>query len=289
MSSLTLEYATTRALPRTAPAFLTRLLRRRGSTLVLLLLAAVVLVALFGGFLAPYDPIDVQVVNKLRPPGPTHPMGTDPLGRDIFSRLLAGAGQSVQSVLVIMTSAVALGMLLGSLAGFFGGVVDEVIMRVTDVFLAFPAFVLALAIAGALGPSLINAMLAVSIVWWPWYARLVRGQVLALKQEQYVEAARCMGCSNARIMARHILPNFLVPVIVQATLDMGAALVTTASLSYIGMGAQPPSPEWGAMLNQARQYFLNAWWLTFFPGLAIFVTVLIFNFFGDLVRAALPN
>jgi peptide/nickel transport system permease protein len=163
------------------------------------------------------------------------------------------------------------------------------LMRVTDVFLAFPALVLALAITGALGPDLTTAMLAVSVVWWPWYARLIRGQVLSLKHEPYVEAARSLGCSDGRVVGRHILPNAVAPVVVQATLDMGAALVTTASLGYIGMGAQPPSAEWGAMLSQARSFFLNAWWLTAFPGVAIFLTVLIFNAVGDLARATLSR
>jgi peptide/nickel transport system permease protein len=235
---------------------------------------------------APYDPEAVAVSQRLKPPSREHPMGTDPLGRDVLSRVLAGARVSLPSVLIIVASAVGVGVIVGAVAGFSGGKVDVVVMRVTDVFLAFPALVLALAIAGALGPSLTNAMLAVSIVWWPWYARLVRGQVLSVKQEPFVEAARSLGCRGERLLGRHILPNSLTPVVVQATLDMGAALVTTASLGYIGMGAQPPSPEWGAMLSQGRSFFLNAWWLTAFPGCAIFLTVLILNGAGDVVRAS---
>jgi peptide/nickel transport system permease protein len=287
MSSLTLEYGTRRDVR--VPAFLARLRRRRGSALVFLLIALLFVAVAFGTALAPQNPVGADVANRLKAPSRDHLMGTDPLGRDVFSRVLVGARTSIKSAVLIIASAVALGTLLGAIAGFFGGLIDDAVMRLTDCFLAFPALVLALTIAGALGPNLTNAMLAVSIVWWPWYARLVRGQVLSIKQEPYVEAARCLGCGNTRIMSRHILPNFLAPVIVQATLDIGAALVTTASLSYIGMGAQPPSPEWGAMLNQARSFFLNAWWLTAFPGLAIFLTVLIFNAAGDLVRSALPN
>jgi peptide/nickel transport system permease protein len=252
-------------------------------------LALLVVMTLFGSRMGPFDPDEVQVGQRLQPPSREHPMGTDPLGRDVASRVLAGAQVSIPSVLLIVVSALIVGVTLGAIAGYLGGPVDNVLMRVTDVFLAFPALVLALAITGALGPDLTTAMLAVSVVWWPWYARLIRGQVLSLKHEPYVEAARSLGCSDGRVLGRHILPNAVAPVVVQATLDMGAALVTTASLGYIGMGAQPPSAEWGAMLSQARSFFLNAWWLTAFPGLAIFLTVLIFNAVGDLARATLSR
>jgi peptide/nickel transport system permease protein len=277
MSSSTLVFATPRA-SRT-PATVDRL-RRPDNLLLGVCLAFFLAVVLFGAGLAPRDPLKPEMRVRLQPPSAAHLMGTDPLGRDVFSRVLAGTQLSVRSVVVIIVSAVGLGMIVGAIAGYVGGWVDDAIMRVTDLFLAFPALVLALAIAGALGPSLTNAMLAVSVVWWPWYARLVRGQVLSLKEEPYVEAARAAGAHDARILGRHILPNFLSPVIVQATLDMGAALVTTASLSFIGMGAQPPSPEWGAMLSDGRSFFLNAWWLSAFPGLAIFLTVLLWNAVG---------
>jgi peptide/nickel transport system permease protein len=252
-------------------------------------LGLLLLATLFGSRIGPFDPDEVQVAQRLQPPSREHLMGTDPLGRDVASRVLAGAQVSIPSVLLIVVSAVSVGVTLGAIAGYLGGRVDNALMRVTDVFLAFPALVLALAITGALGPDLTTAMLAVSVVWWPWYARLIRGQVLSIKHEAYVEAARALGCGGGRILGRHILPNAVAPVVVQATLDMGAALVTTASLGYIGMGAQPPSAEWGAMLSQARSFFLNAWWLTAFPGLAIFLTVLIFNAAGDLARATLSR
>lgn len=287
MSSLTLASGTPSA--RRAPALALRLRRQRGGLLVLAALALVLVVVLFGRELAPNDPLKPQMTIRLKGPSSAHWMGTDPLGRDVFSRVLMGARVSLKSVLVIIVSAVGVGMLLGAIGGYFGGLLDDAIMRVTDCFLAFPALVLALTIAGALGPSLTNAMLAVSVVWWPWYARLTRGQVLAVKEEPYVEAARSIGASNRRILGRHIAPNIVAPIIVQATLDMGSALVTTAGLSFIGMGAQPPSPEWGAMLSQGRGFFLNAWWLSAFPGLAIFLAVLIFNAAGELVRAALPK
>ena len=287
MSSSTLAFATPSGTRTTT--FRARLSRQRGSVLLLAFLILFLIIVVFGATLGTHDPLKPEMRARLQGPSADHLMGTDPLGRDIFSRVLAGAQLSIRSVIVIIASAVGLGTLVGAIAGYFGGVIDDVVMRVTDLFFAFPALVLALAIAGALGPSLTNAMLAVSVVWWPWYARLVRGQVLSIKEEPYVEAARSVGAHDAHIIGRHILPNFLSPVIVQATLDMGAALVTTASLSFIGMGAQPPSPEWGAMLSDGRSFFLNAWWLSAFPGLAIFLTVLLFNAAGRRLRLALPN
>ncbi|MFN8589884.1 MAG: nickel transporter permease [Thermomicrobiales bacterium] len=287
MSSLTLVSATPRAPALSAPR--EWIARHRRDLPLLTALALFVIIVLFGAALAPFDPLKPDMKARLQPPGAIHLMGTDPLGRDIFSRVLAGAQLSIRSVVVIIISAVGIGMMVGALAGYAGGLVDDVIMRITDLFLAFPALVLALAIAGALGPSLTNAMLAVSVVWWPWYARLVRGQVLSIKAEPYVEAARAIGASDPRIVRRHIVPNFLSPVIVQATLDIGAALVITASLSFIGMGAQPPSPEWGAMLSDGRSFFLNAWWLSAFPGLAIFLTVLLCNAAGRRLHLSLPG
>ena len=286
MSSLTLASATPSTLQ---PSASKRWRHQWRIAFTMLPLALLVVMTLFGSRIGPFDPDEVQVGQRLQPPSREHPMGTDPLGRDVASRVLAGAQVSIPSVLVIVVSALIVGITLGAIAGYLGGPVDNALMRVTDVFLAFPALVLALAITGALGPDLTTAMLAVSVVWWPWYARLIRGQVLSLKHEPYVEAARSLGCSDGRVLGRHILPNAVAPVVVQATLDMGAALVTTASLGYIGMGAQPPSAEWGAMLSQARSFFLNAWWLTAFPGLAIFLTVLIFNAVGDLARATLSR
>jgi peptide/nickel transport system permease protein len=286
MSSLTLASATPSTLQ---PSASKRWRHQWRTAFTILPLVLLLVMTLFGSRIGPFDPDEVQVGQRLQPPSREHLMGTDPLGRDVASRVLAGAQVSIPSVLLIVVSAVIVGVTLGAIAGYLGGPIDNVLMRVTDVFLAFPALVLALAITGALGPDLTTAMLAVSVVWWPWYERLIRGQVLSLKHEPYVEAARSLGCSDGRVLGRHILPNAVAPVVVQATLDMGAALVTTASLGYIGMGAQPPSAEWGAMLSQARSFFLNAWWLTAFPGLAIFLTVLIFNTAGDLARATLSR
>ncbi|MFT4040161.1 MAG: ABC transporter permease [Thermomicrobiales bacterium] len=245
---------------------------------------ALLIIVIAGRQLAPYDPDAVQITAKLQPPSSAHLMGTDPLGRDVFSRVLTGARSTVPNVFIILISAVSIGVLIGVVAGFAGGAVDSLLMRLTDVFLAFPALVLALAIISILGPNMLNALIAIVIVWWPWYARLVRGQVLSVRNELYIEAARAAGVPNTRILARHVLPNSFGPVGVQVTLDIGAALLTTAALGYLGVGAPPPSSEWGAMLAQGRQYFLDAWWLTLFPGLAIFLTVLIFNAAGERLR-----
>jgi peptide/nickel transport system permease protein len=247
-------------------------------------LVILMIIVVAGQSLAPYDPDKVDIINKLKPPSATHLMGTDPLGRDVLSRVMTGARSTVPNVFVILISAVTVGLAIGIVAGYFGGAVDTILMRFTDVFLAFPALVLALTIIGILGANLFNAMIAIIIVWWPWYARLIRGQVLAVKNDLYVEAARSLGTPNFLILARHVLPNSFAPVGVQVTLDIGAALLTTTTLGYLGVGAQPPSSEWGAMLALGRQYFLDAWWLTGFPGLAIFLTVLIFNAAGERLR-----
>jgi peptide/nickel transport system permease protein len=280
MSSLTLASAT----PSGADLAGCRLAGWLRAGLIWLPLAILLLITVAGRALAPYDPDAVLITDKLQAPSLAHPMGTDPLGRDVLSRVMSGAQNTVPNVFLILISAVSIGVLVGVVAGFAGGWVDSVLMRLTDVFLAFPALVLALAIVGMLGANLVNAIIAIIIVWWPWYARLVRGQVLSIKNEAYIEAARSLGCPNARMIWRHILPNSIAPVGVQATLDIGAALLTTATLGYLGVGAQPPSSEWGAMLAQGRQFFLEAWWLTGFPGLAIFVTVLIFNAAGARLR-----
>jgi peptide/nickel transport system permease protein len=255
---------------------------RMALTWVPLVILMIIVVA--GQSLAPYDPDKIDIINKLKPPSTAHLMGTDPLGRDVLSRVMTGARSTVPNVFVILISAVTVGLAVGIVAGYFGGWVDNVLMRLTDIFLAFPALVLALTIIGILGANLFNAMIAIIVVWWPWYARLIRGQVLAVKNYLYVEAARSLGTPNSRILVRHVLPNSFAPVGVQVTLDIGAALLTTATLGYLGVGAQPPASEWGAMLAMGREYFLDAWWLTGFPGLAIFLTVLIFNAAGDRLR-----
>ncbi len=251
-------------------------------------LAILILVtAIFGRWLTPYNPLGLDMEAKFQPPNFTHWMGTDYLGRDLISRVIAGTGLALRSAAVILVSASVLGIVVGLISGFYGGVVDEIFMRLSDILIAFPGLVLAMAIAAALGPNLTNAMIAIAVVWWPPYARLVRGQVLSIREQDFVTAAHCLGTSNMSIIFRHILPNIIVPFIVQVTADVGPALVTTSSLSFIGMGAQPPTPEWGSMVSDGRKYLLDYWWMATFPGAAIFVTVLIFNGVGESLRKKL--
>jgi peptide/nickel transport system permease protein len=249
-----------------------------------IIVLGLVVLTFFGEKLAPYDPLAINIPDKLQPPGLAHWVGTDEMGRDVLSRIMAGTRYSTETVLVIMSSCLLIGIIIGTVSGYFGGRIDEALMRLTEVFLAFPPLILALAIVAALGPGLVNAMLAISLVWWPWYARMVRGLVLSVKDQPYVVAARAIGVKDMRIMFRHILPNCLLPVLVQASMDMGSALVTTAGLSFIGLGAQAPMPEWGAMVGVGRRYLLTAWWLSTFPGLAIFFAILGLNFLSDALQ-----
>jgi peptide/nickel transport system permease protein len=271
---------------RTGPRYFLRRFSRQSplNVVALVVLAAFLILCLFGQLLAPYDPLAPDAPNKLAAPSWAHPFGTDEIGRDILSRIMAGARYSLGIAALILVISVPVGTLVGLVAGFAGGIVDELLMRLTDIFLAVPAILLAMAIAAALGPNLRNTVAALSLVFWPWYARLVRGQVLQIKQQDYVEAGRAIGVPNRRLMARHILPNATGPVIVQATIDVGFAVLATSSLSFIGLGAQPPTPEWGSMISGARAYFRVAWWYFTFPGLAITLTVVGFNLLGDGLR-----
>jgi peptide/nickel transport system permease protein len=254
-----------------------------GALVVVLLLAAAALAPV----LAPADPTRTDADRVLRAPGPGHLLGTDQYGRDVLSRILHGASASLQVGLISVGIAVSGGMLLGLLSGYYGRWVDLALMRVVEVMLAFPSILLALGIVAVLGPSLNNVMLAVGIAGVPIYTRLVRGQVLTTRALTYVEAARTTGCGDARIVARHILPNIVAPVIVVATLGVAGAILTGAALSFLGVGAQPPSSEWGAMLSDGRGFLRQAWWVTTFPGLAITITVLAINMVGDGLRDAL--
>jgi peptide/nickel transport system permease protein len=245
------------------------------------------LVAIIGPFVAPY-PADatgaVHVSDRLRPPSAAHWFGTDQVGRDIITRVLVGARLSLGAGFLVLVMATTIGTTLGLLSGFFGGKIDLLIQRVTDVFLTVPGLILAMAVAAALGPSLINVMLAISLVWWPGYCRLARGEALRVKYETYVEAARSTGVPSRRILLRHILPNMLTPVLVKASMDIGFAVLTLAALGFIGLGAQPPTPDWGKMIADGRRYLPESWWVTTFPGIAIFLTVFGFNILGDGIR-----
>ncbi len=246
-----------------------------------------VLLAIAAPLVTRYDPISAQdAYNTLAPPSAAHLLGTDDNGRDVLSRLAYGGRASLGIGVVVVASGVIIGLLLGAVAGFLGRVADEFIMRLADIVLAFPIIVLAMAISAALGPSLINAMMAMIIVWWPTYARVVRGLVLELKEREFVTAARALGVNEWRILWRTVIPNTIGPVIVLATLDIGNAILTVAGLSFIGFGVPPPNPEWGALISEAQQY-PDQWWLAVFPGIAIFTAIMGFNFFGDAVRDAL--
>jgi peptide/nickel transport system permease protein len=252
-----------------------------------LIVSIFLFLALFGTQLAPYDPNDVEMGDRFQGPSMQHPLGTDKMGRDVLSRLMSGARYSVRAGLVVLAISLPVGVILGGIAGMYGGWIDELIMRITDVFLAFPSLILAMAFSAALGPSLFNAMLALAVVWWPYYTRLIRGQALSVRESNYVEAARSRGASRWYIMIRHILPNCFSPVLVTLTLDMGLIVIATAGLSFLGFGAQPPIAEWGRMVSDGRIYLMRAWWVSVFPGLAIAFTVLGFNLLGDGIRDAL--
>ncbi|MEW6049095.1 MAG: ABC transporter permease [Bacillota bacterium] len=248
---------------------------------------AVVVVGVCGPWLAPHDPYRVDMSDRFLPPGPGHPFGTDASGRDVLSRVIVGTRFTLEVAVVVVSIALMLGMVVGGVAGYYGGAIGELLMRLTDIFLSFPPLVLALAVNAALGPGLFSAMLAVGFTWWPGYARVVRAVVLQARDNLYVEAARACGCSNAVVLLRHVLPNCWAPVIVQVTLDVGYAVLTTAGLSFVGLGAQPPMAEWGAMVAEGRNYILSHWWWSTFPGLALFVTVVGFNLLGDFLRDVL--
>lgn len=251
-----------------------------GAAMVLVTLAA----ALVGPALVPRDPLAVDLDLALQPPSSRFWLGTDEMGRDLLSRCVAGIRLSVRGALVVNTMAVLVGLLIGGAAGYAGGRLDSILMRVTDMFLAFPALVLALAIAAALGPGLDNAVLAVAAVWWPWYARLVRAQALGIMGTPYVEAARALGLPPVRLLLRHVLPGTLAPVLVKASMDLGHVVLTTAGLNFIGLGARPPTPELGAMISQGQRYLLDYWWLPTAPGLVIVFTACGLNLLGDALR-----
>lgn len=265
----------------------------RGNPLLVvggIMAAVIVLIALLAPILARY-PADAgsatHPLSVLSPPSASHLFGTDQVGRDILSRVLYGARVSPLIAAFVLLISCVIGIPLGLAAGFFGGVIDEVIMRVTDVFLAFPALLLALAFVSVLPPSLTSTTLAIAIAWWPWYTRLIRGQAASVAGRPYIESCRALGISRRRIIFRHILPNAITPLIVQISLDVGGVILTAAALSFLGLGAQDPTPDWGLMVSQGQSYFTTMWWLVTFPGLAILLTAVAFNLLGDGLRDVL--
>jgi peptide/nickel transport system permease protein len=257
-----------------------------GLTILLFILA----VAIFSPVIVPY-PKDastgIHLTERFLEPSREHPFGTDRIGRDIFSRVLLGTGLALRVGTTIIVVATTLGVTIGAVAAYWGGWVDEQLMRFTDIFLTVPALVLAIAVTAALGRGINNAMIGISLVWWPGFARLTRSQVLSLKEEPFVEAIYGLGAGHFRILFRHILPNAISPIIVKMTTDFGFAVLTAAALGFIGVGAQPPTPEWGAMINDGREYFPERWWISTFPGMAIWLMVFSWNLLGDGLRDVL--
>jgi len=264
-----------------------RLVRRRAAMIGLAVALLFILLAIAAPSLAPYDPLATNWVAVRKPPSAAHLFGTDEIGRDVLARIIWGSRASLLAGLVSVGLALAVGVPIGLVSGYVGGVLDGTVMRLIDAMLAIPFLILAIALAAFLGPSLTNAMIAIGITQTPIFARLTRGQVLSVKHEDYVEAARAVGNSEYRIVLRHILPNIVPPLLVQATLATAAAIIAEASLSFLGLGQQPPSPSWGSMLNTAKNFMSQAPWMAIWPGLAIFSLVLSLNLFGDGLRDAL--
>jgi peptide/nickel transport system permease protein len=264
--------------PRTA------LLARPLSLLGMIVLALLVGAALLGPALVPERLAEFNPADRLKPPGREHPLGTDTAGRDMLARIVLGSRLSAAAATIIILLSSVAGCAVGLMSGYIGGWFDDLAMRVADVFLSVPPLILAIAVAAILGPSLFTAMIGLTVCWWPVYGRLMRAEVLAAAHHLYVEAASALGLSRSRVLVRHVLPNCTGPILVQASLDFGNAILYTSALSFIGLGAQPPSPEWGAMISAGRDHLREAWWFATFPGVAIFVTVLGCNLFGDALR-----
>jgi|AntRauMinimDraft_3_1070383.scaffolds.fasta_scaffold00480_4 peptide/nickel transport system permease protein len=261
--------------------------RNPASFLGLLIIAVFLVVAALAPVIAPFDPNTTHLSATFESPSFVHPFGTDNLGRDIFSRVIYGAQTSLKVSAIVVSVSLALGVPVGLFAGYSGGWIDEAVMRFADLFLGFPPLLLPLAISLALGGGLEIAALAIAITWWPWYARIARSQAVDIREEDYVTVSKGIGVGTPRILRRHVLPNGAAPILVQASMDVGYAILITSSLSFIGAGANPPTAEWGLMIASARSYFLAYWWTVTFPGLAIFTTVLGFNLFGDGLRDVL--
>ncbi len=281
---------TSRAQARAGQAYLNWLrLRRNPLAMAGLLIASVLmLVAIFAPWLAPYDPIAQDLSQRLLPPlTPGHVMGTDEFGRDIFSRILFGSRITLYIVLLVVLTAPVAGLFIGTVAGYFGGWVDSVLMRITDIFLAFPKLILALALVAVLGPGMVNAVLAIALTSWPPYARVARAETLTVRNSDYIAAVKLQGAGGGRVIWGHIMPMCLPSVIIRVTLDMAGVILTAAGLGFLGLGVQPPLPEWGAMISSGRKYLFEQWWVATMPGLAIFIVSLGFNLLGDGLRDVL--
>ena len=249
-----------------------------------ILAAALLICSIIAPLLCPHDPYAQDLSKSLQPPSAEHWLGTDRYGRDLLSRVIIGSQTSIYSTLILVAFMTVVGTVLGILAGLYGGILDSIIMRISDIFLAFPGLVFALAVAGALGGGVQNAIIALAAVGWPKFARLARSQTLAQKKQQYIDAARLSGNGTFKIIIWHLLPNIIGPIIVTAVLDIGTSMMEIAGLSYLGLGAMPPVAEWGSMMSGAREFIQTAPWVAFAPGIAIFISVVIFNMFGDTVR-----
>lgn len=249
-----------------------------------ILAAALLICSIIAPLLCPYDPYAQDLSKSLQPPSAEHWLGTDRYGRDLLSRVIIGSQTSIYSTLILVAFMTVVGTVLGILAGLYGGILDTIIMRISDIFLAFPGLVFALAVAGALGGGVQNAIIALAAVGWPKFARLARSQTLAQNKQQYMDAARLSGNGTFKIIIWHLLPNIIGPIIVTAVLDIGTSMMEIAGLSYLGLGAMPPVAEWGSMMSGAREFIQTAPWVAFAPGIAIFISVVIFNMFGDTVR-----
>ncbi len=245
---------------------------------------SLVLVAIFAPYIAPFDPLAMDLDNRLSAPCTAHFLGTDELGRDILSRMIYGTGLALKIMIIVLMIDLPVGVILGVVAGYFGGWLDEIIMRTADIFMAFPRLILAMAIGAALGPSLVNAMIAIAVTMWPTYARLVRGETLSIKERTFIEAEKAIGTSKIRILVTQILPMCSSTTIIRATLDMGNVIRIAAGLSFLGLGAQAPSPDWGLMVSTGRSFMVSQWWVPTFPGLAILISVFGFNLLGDGIR-----
>lgn len=250
----------------------------------LILVAGLLFVACFGQYIVPYDPYAQDLSNALQPPSGSHLLGTDRYGRDLFSRIIIGAQTTILSALALVAGITIVGTVIGVICGYVGGWIDSLIMRISDIFLAFPEMVFAIAIAGVLNGGIWSAAIAVGLIAWPRYARVARSQVLAMKNHQYMNAAKLMGTRWYKVILKHIMPNILGPIVVTAALDVGAMIMNLAGLSYLGLGVVPPTPEWGSMMSEGRSMLQTSPWIVLAPGLAIFITVIIFNLLGDTVR-----